>query len=59
MNCYTHYHSVLTNGTDEIEIQCGRYDCGITPAPGQVFSVINGEYYINGKRAWVEVKEAE
>lgn len=50
------YYSVLTNGSDEVEIVCGRYTCGINPPPGMVFSVINGEYFLNGKPAWVELK---
>ena len=49
-------YSVLTNGQDEIEVECSKYSCGITPPPGMTVSILNGNYYINGKLAWVETR---
>ena len=51
------YQSVLTNGEDKIEIVCNRWGCGITPPRGMTFSILNNEYYINGKKAWLEIVE--
>lgn len=51
------YASFLTNGTDAVEVQCSRFSCGIDPPPGMSVGVLNGQYYINGKRAWLEIRE--
>lgn len=51
------YASFITNGTDSVEVQCSRFSCGITPPPGMRFELLNGQYFINGKRAWLEIRE--
>lgn len=51
------YATVLTNGVDELEIQCSRHTCSVDPPPGMEFTVLNGAYFINGKPAWVQVRE--
>ena len=51
------YASFITNGTDSIEVQCSRFSCGIDPPVGMRFELLNGQYFINGKRAWLEIRE--
>ena len=51
------YASFITNGIDSIEVQCSRFSCGIELPPGMRFELMNGQYYINGKRAWLEIRE--
>ena len=51
------YASFITNGIDSIEVQCSRFSCGIDPAPGMRFELMDGQYFINGKRAWLEIRE--
>lgn len=51
------YASFITNGKDSIEVQCSRFSCGIDPPVGMRFELLNGQYYINGKRAWLEIRE--
>lgn len=51
------YASFITNGVDSVEVQCSRFSCGIDPPPGMRFELMDGQYYINGKRAWLEIRE--
>lgn len=53
------YTSVLTNGTDVIELEPSRTKCNVEVPYGMIFSIVNGEYYINGKKAWIQVKEVQ
>ena len=49
-------YTVLTNGHDDIVVESNRYECYISPPDGMTFSIINGEYYINGEKAWFEIR---
>ena len=51
------YATFITNGTDSFEVQCSRFSCGIDPPVGMRFELSNGYFYINGKRAWLEIRE--
>lgn len=51
------YASFITNGVDSVEVQCSRFSCGIDPPPGMRFELMDGQYFINGKRAWLEIRE--
>lgn len=50
------FYTVLTNGHDEIEVECNRYNCYVTIPDGSTFEVVNGEYYLNGEKAWLETR---
>ena len=47
--------SYLTNGEDKVEFIMipGRGMCLDTPA-GVMIGIMDNEYYLNGKRAWIE-----
>lgn len=51
------YASFIANGVDSVEVRCSRFSCGIDPPPGMRFELMDGQYYINGKRAWLEIRE--
>lgn len=51
------YASFLTNGSDKIMIEANRYNCFINPPAGVSVTFLNGDTYINGKLAWVEIME--
>ena len=54
---YKRYKSILTNGTDSIDIVCSRDSCGITPPKGVAVTILNGGYLLNGEFAWIQVVE--
>lgn len=51
------FRTVLTNGVDKVEITGNRNGCFIDLPNGMMYSILNGEVYINGLRAWTQVEE--
>ena len=51
------YKTVLSNGEIHVDIVCSRFSCSLDLPRGVEYSVLNGEHYLNGKRAWFEVME--
>ena len=53
------YKSVLTNGDITIDIECSRFSCGINLPAGVAYTVLDGIEYLDGKQAWIEIREDE
>ena len=51
------YKSVLTNGDITIDIECSRFSCGINLPAGVAYTVLDGIEYLDGKQAWIEIRE--
>ena len=49
----------LTNGEMSLEVLGSRFECGVKLSQDVSLAAMNNEYYLDGKKAWIEYRMIE